>query len=241
MNERDQRAERFEEHRAYLKGVAYRMLGSVTEADDAVQEAWIRLDRASAEAIEDLRSWLTTVVARICLDILRSRRARDEDIALSRLPEPIITDEEARDPEEEALVADSVGLALLIVLETLSPGERVAFVLHDVFGVEFEEIARILGKSQQATRQMASRARRRVREAAPEPDRDIEAQRAAVDAFLAASRAGSFDALVSILDPNAVMRLSLAPAAGPPGALITVHGAENVARRVIANGAPFMA
>jgi RNA polymerase sigma factor (sigma-70 family) len=239
MDQKDQLAERFEECRPYLRGVAYRMLGSLSEADDAIQEAWIRLDRAASEQIEDLRSWLTTVVARICLDILRARRARDEEVGLSRLPEPILTDEDSHDPEEQALVADSVGLALLIVLETLTPGERVAFVLHDVFGVEFAEVARILGKSEEAARQMASRARRRVRDAAPSPDKDVEAQRAAVDAFLAASRAGNFDALMAILDPSVVMRLSLTPAGGPPGAPITIEGAEDVARRVMTNGAPF--
>ena len=212
MNERDRLADRFEDNRPYLRGVAYRMLGSVTEAEDAVQESWLRLDRSAADGIDDLRAWLTTVVARICLDVLRTRRGIGEGTELTRLPEPIVSDEQEHDPEQEAIVADSVGFALLVVLETLTPAERVAFVLHDVFGVTFDQVAPIVGRSTAAARQLASRARRRVRDAAPMTETDPGAQRQAVDAFLAASRAGNFEALLAILDPEVVMRISLAPA-----------------------------
>ena len=238
MNERDMLADRFESCRPFLHGVAYRMLGSVSEAEDAVQESWLRLDRSTADGIDDLRSWLTTVVARICLDVLRARRTRDDGIDLARLPEPILSDELADGPEQQAIVADSVGLALLVVLETLSPAERVAFVLHDVFGVSFDEVAPIVGRSPEAARQLASRARRRVRDSAPAREPDLVEQRRVVDAFLAASRAGSFEALLEVLDPDVVLRVSLAPAGIGAGAPVTVSGAHEVARHVLANGTP---
>src|SRR6476660_6993967 len=195
-------AELFEQHRAHLEAVAYRMLGSRSEAEDAVQEAWLRLSRSNTEAVENLAAWLTTVVARVSLDMLRSRRARREDYV--PLPEPIVTIEGG--PEDEAVLADSVGLALLVVLDTLTPAERLAFVLHDMFGMPFEEIAAILDRSKAATRQLASRARRRVRGATPRADPDLREQRRVVDAFLAASRAGDFEALLKVLDPDVVFR-----------------------------------
>src|SRR6058998_2567906 len=185
MNEHEWMAERFEQHRSHLRAVAYRMLGSVSEADDAVQEAWLRLSRSDTGEVENLRAWLTTVVARVCLDMMRSRRSRREEPLGPHVPEPIVSREDGLDPEHEALLADSVGLALLVVLETLTPAERLAFVLHDVFAVPFDEIAPIVDRSPEATRQLASRARRRVRRA-PEPDPDLERQREVVDAFLAA-------------------------------------------------------
>jgi RNA polymerase sigma factor (sigma-70 family) len=207
MNERDMLADRFEANRTHLRAVAYRMLGSVSEADDAVQEAWLRLSRRSdPDELENLRAWLTTVVARVCLDMLRSRRSRREEPLETRLPEPIVSREDGMDPEHEALLADSVGLALLVVLETLTPAERLAFVLHDMFAVPFDEIASIVDRSPQAARQLASRARRRVRGSAPEPDVDLARQREVVDAFLAASREGDFEALVALLDPDVVLR-----------------------------------
>src|SRR5216117_3308061 len=191
----------FETHRQHLQAVAYRMLGSASEAEDAVQEAWLRLSRSDTAAVENMGGWLTTVVARVCLDMLRSRR---EHYVGSWLPEPVVTIENG--PEDEAVLADSVGLALLVVLDTLTPAERLAFVLHDMFGMPFEEIAPIVDRSPAAARQLASRARRRVR-GAPDPDPDLARQRAVVDAFLAASRAGDFDALVAILDPDVVLRV----------------------------------
>jgi RNA polymerase sigma factor (sigma-70 family) len=236
VDERDVLASRFEENRTHLKAVAYRMLGSMAEADDAVQEAWLRLSRSDAAAVENLRGWLTTVVGRVCLDMLRARRARREDYAGSWLPEPIVADDDSADPEHEALLADSVGLALLVVLEALTPAERLAFVLHDMFGVPFEELAEIVDRSPAATRQLASRARRRVRGEAPPPDPDLARQREVVDAFLAASRAGDFDALIAVLDPDVVFRIDAGgagPRARPP-----VRGAEAVARQVLARGAP---
>ena len=200
-------ADRFEANRTHLRAVAYRMLGSVSEADDAVQEAWLRLGRRSdPDELENLRAWLTTVVARVCLDMLRSRRSRREEPLETHMPEPIISREDGMDPEHEALLADSVGLAMLVVLETLSPAERLAFVLHDTFGVPFDEIAPIVDRSPEAARQLASRARRRVRGTAPEPDVDVARQREVVDAFLAASREGDFEALLAILDPDVVLR-----------------------------------
>jgi RNA polymerase sigma-70 factor (ECF subfamily) len=226
-------AEEFEQHRAYLRTVAYRMLGSVADSDDAVQEAWIRLSRSDADAVENLRAWLTTVVARVCLDMLRSRRARQEVYGDSWLPEPVVTIGDAADPEQEALVADSVGLALLTVLEALTPAERLSFVLHDMFGMPFEEIAPIVGRSEAATRQLASRGRRRVQGADVRPDPDLGAQRHVVDAFLTASRAGDFDALIEVLDPDVVFRLDL-------GVADETHtGAEAVARRVLSGGTQF--
>jgi RNA polymerase sigma-70 factor, ECF subfamily len=210
MDEQKFLAERFEANRTHLQRVAYRMLGSLSEADDAVQEAWLRLSRASAGDIENLGGWLTTVVARVCLDMLRSRKARREEPldapedAPGNAP-PMRTGERI-DPEHEALLADSVGLALLVVLQTLSPAERVAFVLHDMFDRSFDEIASVVGRSPTAARQLASRARRRVQGGAPTPDADRARQREVVDAFLAASRGGDFEALLAVLDPDVVLR-----------------------------------
>jgi len=228
----DWQTEEFERHRQHLESVAYRMLGSRSEAEDAVQEAWLRLSRSDTEAVENLAGWLTTVVARVALDLLRSRRARREDYVGSWLPEPIVTIENG--PEDEAVLADSVGLALLVVLDTLTPAERLAFVLHDMFGMPFDEIAPIVDRSEAATRQLASRARRRVRGAAPTTDPDLREQRRVVDAFLAASRAGDFEALLEVLDPDVVFRIDVggvAPAARPP-----IEGAEAVAAQVLQRG-----
>jgi RNA polymerase sigma factor (sigma-70 family) len=217
MAEREWLTEQFERNRTHLRAVAYRMLGSVSEADDAVQEAWLRLNRSGAADVENLRAWLTTVVARVSLDMLRSRRSRREDPLGPYVPEPLVSREDEANPEHEALLADSVGLALLVVLETLSPVERLAFVLHDMFAVPFDEIAPLVERTPAATRQLASRARRRVRGAAPEPDPDLHRQREVVDAFLAAARGGDFDALVAVLDPEVVLRVDRGalPAAGP--------------------------
>src|SRR5215212_3914715 len=215
MGEHDEwLAERFEEHRACLRAVAYRMLGSTSEAEDAVQETWLRLVRSDTSGVENLGGWLTTVVARVCLNMLRSRRSRHEESLEgpfgeplgARVPDPIVGRADETNPEHEALLADSVGLALLVVLETLSPAERFAFVLHDMFGVPFGEIAPIVGRSPAAARQLASRARSRVRGAAPSPDADLGRPREVVDAFLAASRGGDFDALLAVLDPEVVLR-----------------------------------
>ena len=225
-------AEQFEALRPKLQSVAYRMLGSAGEAEDAVQEAWLRLSRSDDDAIENLGGWLTTVVARISLDMLRTRRARREDPAGDHLPEPIVTAGDS--PEDQALLADSVGIALLIVLDTLTPAERLAFVLHDMFDVPFEEIAPIVDRTPTAARKLASRARQRVRGAAPDPEPDIGRQREVVDAFLAASRAGDFEGLVAVLDPDVVFRLDLAPAG-----FREVHGADDVARTVLARGSRF--
>jgi RNA polymerase sigma-70 factor, ECF subfamily len=199
-------AERFEEQRPHLRAVAYQMLGSLTEADDAVQEAWLRLSRSDTGAIENLAGWLTTVVARVALNMLRGRKTKREEPMEGRVPDPIVSPQEGTDPEHEALLADSVGLALLVVLETLAPPERVAFVLHDMFAVPFDEIASITGRSPAAARQLASRARRRVQAQAPVPDPDPARQRRVVDAFFAAARKGDFDALVAVLDPDIVLR-----------------------------------
>jgi RNA polymerase sigma-70 factor (ECF subfamily) len=207
MDEHELLADRFEANRTHLRAVAYRMLGSVSEADDAVQEAWLRLSRrGDTEELQNLRAWLTTVVARISLDMLRSRRSRREEPLETHMPEPIVSREDGMDPEHEALLADSVGLALLVVLETLTPAERLSFVLHDMFAVPFDEIGPIVDRSPAAARQLASRARRRVRGTAPEPDVDLARQREVVDAFLAASRDGDFEALVALLDPDVVLR-----------------------------------
>jgi RNA polymerase sigma factor (sigma-70 family) len=206
MDEQEFLAEQFEQHRAHLRAVAYRMLGSLSEADDAVQDAWLRLSRSDADSIENLGGWLTTVVSRVCLNMLRSRTTRREDLVDARVPDPIVTAEGTLDPEEEAMLADAVGVALLVVLETLTPAERLAFVLHDTFAVPFDEVASVLGRSPEATRQLASRARRRVRGATTAPDADLARQRAVVDAFFAAARAGDFDALVALLDPDVVAR-----------------------------------
>src|SRR5947199_2951984 len=209
MDERDWLARRFEEHRTHLRAVAYRMLGSLSEADDAVQQAWLRLSRTDSSAVENLGGWLTTVVARVSLNMLRSRKARREEPLAGRLPDLVLDRADGIDPEHEALLADSVGLALLVVLETLSPPERLAFVLHDIFGVPFDEIAPIVDRSPEATRQLASRARRRVQGERVVPDPDLDRQREVVDAFLAASRDGDFDALVAVLDPDVVLRQDL--------------------------------
>jgi RNA polymerase sigma-70 factor, ECF subfamily len=232
MDERDWLAEGFEEHRTRLRTVAYRMLGSVSEADDAVQEAWLRLNRSDASGIDNLGAWLTTVVARVALNMLRSRRTRGE-VALDavHVPEPIIDRAGGTDPEHEALLADSVGLALLVVLETLSPAERLAFVLHDMFAVPFDEIAPIVDRSPDAARQLASRARRRVRAENTVPDADLDTQREVVEAFLAAAREGDFDRLVAVLDPDVVLRADLGPL--PAGGSREVRGAEAVVRQAL--------
>jgi RNA polymerase sigma factor (sigma-70 family) len=229
MDEHDFLAEQFEENRTHLRAVAYRMLGSLGEAEDAVQEAWLRLSRSDTSGIENLGGWLTTVVGRVCLDMLRSRRSRREEPLGARFPDPIVGRQGGIDPEHEALLADSVGLALLVVLETLSPAERLAFVLHDMFAVPFGEIAPIVGRSPAASRQLASRARRRVRGAATVPDADLNRQREVVDAFLAAARGGDFDALVAVLDPDVVLRSDRG--AVPADASREVRGAPAVARR----------
>src|ERR687895_903211 len=207
MDENEWLAERFEAHRPRLRAVAYRMLGSLAEADDAVQDTWLRLSRAGASEVEHLGGWLTTVLARVCLNMLRSRTTRREEPLDLRLPDPVISREGELEPEQEALLADSVGLALLVVLDTLSPAERLAFVLHDMFDLPFDEIAPMVGRSPEAARQLASRARRRVRGAeVPAPDPDLARQRGVVDAFFAAARGGDFDALVALLHPDAVLR-----------------------------------
>jgi RNA polymerase sigma-70 factor (ECF subfamily) len=237
VDERNWQVEQFEEHRTHLQAVAYRMLGSVSEAEDALQEAWVRLSRADSDAVENLGGWLTTVVGRVCLDMLRARRSRREDYVGTWLPEPIVTEGEGGDPANEAVLADSVGLALFVVLETLTPAERLAFVLHDMFGVPFDEIAPIVDRSPVATRQLASRARRRVQGAAPVSDVDLSRQREIVDAFLAASRAGDFEALLEVLDPEVVFRVDAGAtsrlARGP------ITGAEPVARQILARGTRF--
>jgi RNA polymerase sigma-70 factor (ECF subfamily) len=234
VSERNWQVEQFEKERAHLQAVAYRMLGSVSEAEDALQEAWLRLSRADSDAVENLAGWLTTVVGRICLDMLRTRRSRREDYVGTWLPEPIVTEGEAGDPASEAVLADSVGLALFVVLETLTPAERLAFVLHDMFAVPFDEIAPIVGRSPAATRQLASRARRRVQGGAPVPDVDLSRQREIVDAFLAASRAGDFEALLEVLDPEVVFRADAGAASRLARGPIT--GAEDVARQVLRRG-----
>jgi RNA polymerase sigma factor (sigma-70 family) len=223
-------ADEFETQRPRLRAVAYRMLGSVVEADDAVQEAWLRLSRSDAGSIDNLGGWLTTVTARVCLDMLRARRARREELAGAQIPEPLVSATDGPDPEQEALLADQVGLALLVVLETLTPAERLAFVLHDVFAVPFEEIAPIVERTPTATRQLASRARRRVHGSPTEPDVDLGRQREVVDAFLAASRAGEFSRLLAILDPDVVVRADYGPR---PGARTEVHGAQAAAEQAM--------
>jgi RNA polymerase sigma factor (sigma-70 family) len=238
MTEADLLAQEFERHRARLRAVAYRMLGTVSDADDAVQEAWLRLHRADADAIANLPGWLTSVIARVSVDMLRARSARREDYVGSWLPEPLVQgDEMPGDPEYEALMADSVGLALLVVLDTLAPDERLAFVLHDMFAVPFDEIAAVLNTTPGAARQLASRARRRVRGATPADHTDAAQQRQLVDAFLAASREGDFAALVAILDAGVVFRLDAGGRADRAREPVTGPGA--VARRVLARGRPF--
>lgn len=241
-------AERFETHRAHLRGVAYRMLGSLSEADDAVQEAWLRLSRSDTSDVDNLRAWLTTVVGRISLNMLRSRKSRRTDSLDGHVPDPIISPESTADPEQEALLGDSVGLALMVVLDTLTPAERVAFVLHDVFDMPFEQIAPIIDRSPVAARQLASRARQRVR-GAPVPDVDLSRQWAVVDAFLAAAREGDFEALLAVLDPDVMARSDGGVAR--PGLTRVVRGAQAVAegargfrrfagswKRALVNGLP---
>jgi RNA polymerase sigma factor (sigma-70 family) len=229
MDEREWLAERFEEHRAHLRAVAYRMLGSLSEADDAVQEAWLRLSRTDTSQVENLGGWLTTVVARVSLNMLRSRKVRREEPLDVHLPDPIVDRADGIDPEHEALLADSVGLALLVVLETLSPPERLAFVLHDIFGMPFDQIAPIVDRSPEAARQLASRARRRVQGEKTVPDADLGTQREVVDAFLAAARDGDFQALLEVLDPDVVLRADL----GPEGGSREVRGARAVAGQAL--------
>jgi RNA polymerase sigma factor (sigma-70 family) len=233
VNASDWQTEQFEQHRVHLQGVAYRMLGSMTEADDAVQESWLRLSRADTAGIENMRGWLTTVVARVSLDMLRSRKSRREEYVGSWLPEPIVSFDHESDPAHQAELADSVGLALLVVLDTLTPVERLAFVLHDMFGVSFEEIAQIVERTPTTARQLASRARRRVRGATPVSEPDLARQREVVDAFLAASRAGDFEALVAVLDPDVVFNADTRT-----GDRMPIQGAEAVARQILARGAP---
>jgi RNA polymerase sigma factor (sigma-70 family) len=230
MDDQEWLAERFEEHRARLRAVAYRMLGSLSEADDAVQEAWLRLSLADTSDVENLGGWLTTVVARVSLNMLRSRRSRGEEPLGVHVPEPIIDRAEGADPEHQALLADSVGLALLVVLETLPPAERLAFVLHDMFAVPFNEIAPIVERSPEAARQLASRARRRVQGERTVPDADLDRQREVVDAFMAAAREGDFAALVAVLDPDVVLRADMGAL---PGASREIRGAETVASQAL--------
>jgi RNA polymerase sigma-70 factor (ECF subfamily) len=228
MDEHQWLAEQFEANRTHLQAVAYRMLGSLSEADDALQESWLHINRSDTSGVENLGGWLTTVVARVCLDMLRSRKSRREDSLEASASEPITSSESGVDPEHEVLLADSVGLALLVVLDTLNPAERLAFVLHDIFAMPFDEIAPIVERSPTATRQLASRARRRVRGVAKVPDADIIDQRKVVNAFLAASRTGNFDALLALLDPDVVFRHDIT--AVPAGASPEIRGAASVAR-----------
>jgi RNA polymerase sigma factor (sigma-70 family) len=247
MDDQQWLAQRFEEHRPHLHAVAYRMLGSLSEADDAVQDAWLRTSRADTSSVENLGGWLTTVVARVALNMLRARKTRREQPLDVHVPDPIVDRADGTHPEHETLLADSVGLALLVVLETLTPPERLAFVLHDMFAVPFDDVAAVLDRSPDAARQLASRARRRVRGAQPQPDADLDAQWEVVDAFLAAAREGDFGALVAVLDPDVVLRAD----GGPTDLSALVRGAETVAsralmwsrrdlamRRALVNGAP---
>jgi RNA polymerase sigma-70 factor (ECF subfamily) len=246
VDEHDRLAAQFEAHRGRLRAVAYRMLGSISEADDAVQESWLRLSRSDSDAVQNLGGWLTTVLARVCLDMLRTRKARREDPLDTYVPDPVVSRTDSADPEQEALLAESVGLALLVVLDMLTPAERLSFVLHDMFAVPFDEIAPIVGRSPDATKQLASRARRRVQGSSPVPD-DLGRQREVVDAFLAAARGGDFDALLRVLDPDVVLRAD----SGTTGLATSrvVRGADAVAsqaltfarlaplaRRVLVNG-----
>jgi RNA polymerase sigma factor (sigma-70 family) len=248
MNDQDWLAERFEGNRAHLRGIAFRMLGSLTEADDAVQESWIRLSRTDTSDVENLRAWLTTVVGRVCLNMLRSRKTRREASIETHLPDPIVSPKEGIDPEQEALLGDAVGLAMLVVLDALTPAERIAFVLHDVFAVPFDEIAPIVDRTPAAARQLASRARRRV-QGAPVPDIGLDGQWAGVDAFLAAARAGDFERLLAVLDPDVVVRSDGGSAR--PDLVSLVRGSQAVAEqamsfrrfaetatRVLVNGIP---
>jgi RNA polymerase sigma factor (sigma-70 family) len=237
-------AERFEDHRPHLRAVAYRMLGSASEADDAVQEAWFRLSRADTSDVDNLGGWLTTVVARVCLDMLRSRGARREEPLDARVPDPVVGNRDGGDPEHEAVLAEGVGLALLVVLDTLTPAERVAFVLHDTFAVPFDQIAAILGRSPAAAKMLASRARRRVKGTAV-PDTDLQRQRTVVEAFLAAAREGDFEALLAVLDPEVVLHADHAAVAagaarevrGAPAVAGTFSGRARFARAALVDGA----
>jgi RNA polymerase sigma factor (sigma-70 family) len=230
-------ADRFEEHRPHLRSVAYRMLGSMNEADDAVQDTWLRVSRAGTSEVENLGGWLTTIVARVCLNILRARNARREQALDGHIPDPLISPDPRSQPEEEALLADSVSLALLVVLDTLSPAERLTFVLHDMFQLPFEEIAPMVGRSPQAARQLASRARRRVKGAEiPAPDPDLARQREVVDAFFQAARGGDFDALIVVLDPEVILRTDFG--ARRPGAPKVFHGAAAVANQALIGALP---
>ncbi|NUP15979.1 MAG: RNA polymerase sigma factor SigJ [Streptomyces sp.] len=234
MNDTELLADRFEEHRGHLRAVAYRMLGSLSEAEDAVQEAWLKLSRSDADGIENLGGWLTTVVGRVCLDMLRSRtRRHEEPLDDTFVPDPVIRPLSQIDPEQEVLHADSVGLALLVVLETLEPAERIAFVLHDMFAVPFDEIAPIVERTSATTRQLASRARRRVRGATPSTEPDLGRQRQVLDAFMAASRAGDFEALLAVLDPEVVLRADSGPLARGVAASKLVRGAKPVAEQAL--------
>ena len=230
MDENDWLTERFEEHRTHLRAVAYRMLGSLSEAEDAVQETWLRLSHADTSDVENLGGWLTTVVSRVCLNRLRSRSSRREESLDAHVPDPIVQREDELDPEHEAELVDSVGLALLVVLETLAPAERLAFVLHDMFAVPFDDVATIVGRSPAAARQLASRARRRVQGAAT-PDVDVARQREVVDAFFAAARGGDFEALVAVLDPDVVLRSD--GGVSRPSVSVLVRGAATVAKRAL--------
>lgn len=234
MDEQLWLAERFEEHRGHLRAVAYRMLGSLTEADDAVQDAWLRLSRTDTSRVENLGAWLTTIVARVSLNMLRSRRSRPDELPSRHVPEPVIDPAEGTDPEHEALLADAVGLALVVVLQTLSPAERLAYVLHDMFDMPFDDIAPIVDRSPQAARQLASRARRRVRTAPQAGGGDLAAQRSVVDAFLAAARDGDFDALIAVLHPDVAYRADHGPVRG----LVQLRGAAAVARQAVAFSQP---
>ena len=237
MDENEWLADRFEEYRPHLRAVAYRMLGSLTDADDAVQDTWLRVTRADASQVENLGGWLTTILARICLNMLRARTTRREESLDGHIPDPLISPEGASQPEEEALLADSVSLALLVVLDTLSPAERLAFVLHDMFQLPFEEIAPMVGRSPQAARQLASRARRRVKGAdIPAHDPDLARQRQVVDAFYRAARGGDFDGLVALLDPNVVLRSDFG--ARRPAATKITHGAAAVASQALLGAVP---
>jgi len=249
MSEERPLAERFEEHRGHLRSVAYRMLGSLNDADDAVQEAWLRASRADTSEVENLGAWLTTVVSRICLNMLQSRKTRREEPLEVHVPDPLVTRDDGLGPEEEAVLADSVGLGLLVVLETLSPAERLAFVLHDVFNVSFDEIAAIAGRTPAATRQLASRARRRVQGSVPAPDASLAEQRRVVDAFFAAAREGDFEGLVAVLDPDIVLRADggskrpeltqiIRGAATVAAGAITYSRLSGSVRPVLVNGRP---
>jgi RNA polymerase sigma-70 factor (ECF subfamily) len=237
MDDNDWLVERFESRRPQLRAVAYRMLGSLTEADDAVQDAWVRVSRAGADQVENLNGWLTTVVARVCLNMLRARNLRRAEPLDTRLPDPVIRPEGASDPESEALLADSVGLALQVLIDTLAPAERLAFVLHDLFDLPFDQIAPMVGRSPEATRQLASRARRRIKGAdSPAASGSVPEQRAVVDAFFAAARAGDFEGLVKLLHPDVVLRADFGP--GRPDRSALVRGAAAVAGQARAGARP---